>query len=73
MAHYTPCIFPIIPIINQKINELCSESWKKNCSNKEILESGFEVSGITLFYNDFYERLSIVDEGHKIEAVLVAP
>ena len=72
VAHYTPSIFPIMPIINPKINELCSDSWKKICSNKEILESGFEVSGITLFYNDFYERLSVVDESHKIEAVLVA-
>ena len=73
VAHYTPSIFPLIPIINPKINELCKNSWKIICSNKEILESGFEVTGITLFYNDFYERLKLVDENHKIEAVLTAP
>ena len=72
VAHYTPSIFPLIPIINPKINELCKNSWKIICSNKEILGSGFEVTGITLFYNDFYERLKLVDENHKIEAVLTA-
>ena len=37
-----------------------------------MTESGFEINGITLFYNDFYARLDEVDENKKIEAVLAA-
>jgi len=55
VAHYTPSIFPLVPIINTQINKLCIDSWKLICNKKEMTESGIELSGITLFYNDFYE------------------
>ena len=41
-------------------------------SKKEKTESGVELTGITLFYNDFYERLKLVDENKKIESILSA-
>jgi len=72
VAHYTPSIFPLIPIINDQINQLCVDSWKLICSKKETTDSGVELTGITLFYNDFYERLNLVDENKKIESVLSA-
>jgi hemoglobin-like flavoprotein len=72
VAHYTPAIFPLVPIINSTINTLCADSWKLICNKREIMESGIEITGITLFYNDFYERLHTVDENRKIESVLSA-
>jgi len=72
VAHYTPSIFPLIPVINSNINKLCVQSWKIICNKKETLEAGIEVTGITLFYNDFYERLHTMDENKKIESVLSA-
>ena len=62
VAHYTPSIFPLVPILNPGINRICSESWKIIVAKKEMTESGFELNGITLFYNDFYARLDEVDE-----------
>jgi hemoglobin-like flavoprotein len=72
VAHYTPSIFPLVPIINETNNRLCVDSWKLICNKKETTESGVELTGITLFYNDFYERLMTVDENKKIESVLSA-
>jgi hemoglobin-like flavoprotein len=72
VAHYTPCIFPLVPIINERISQLCRDSWKTIISKKEMIESGVELTGITLFYNDFYERLKTLDESQKIEAILSA-
>jgi hemoglobin-like flavoprotein len=72
VAHYTPSIFPLIPVINSNINKLCLQSWKIICNKRELLETGIEVTGITLFYNDFYERLHTMDENKKIESVLSA-
>ena len=99
VAHYTPAIFPLVPIISPKINQLCCDSWKKIQANKEMTESGtrlfllvntpihpwindsffppspfvvllfckgLELNGITLFYNDFYERLAVMDENKKV-------
>ena len=70
VAHYTPSIFPLVPIINPTINKLCVDSWKYIVQKREMTASGIELTGITLFYNDFYERLNIVDENKKIESVL---
>ena len=72
VAHYTPSFFPLVPIINPGINRIITESWKIIAAKKEMTESGFELNGITLFYNDFYDRLDAVDENKKIEAVLSA-
>lgn len=70
VAHYTPSIFPLVPIINDRNNKLCVDSWKLICNKRETTDSGVELTGITLFYNDFYERLKLVDENRKIENIL---
>ena len=72
VAHYTPSIFPLVPIVNAQNNQLCVDAWKLICAKREVTESGVELTGITLFYNDFYERLQLVDENRKIESVLSA-
>ena len=78
VAHYTPSIFPLVPVINETINQLCTDSWKKIVSKKELQRddqgnsNGQVMAGITLFYNDFYSRLAEVDKNAKIEAVLSA-
>ena len=96
VAHYTPAIFPLVPMISSKINQLCCDSWKIIVANKEMTDSGtlgvtamrirnpttlslffpypltplaspgLELNGITLFYNDFYERLDVMDENKKV-------
>ena len=40
VAHYTPAIFPLVPMISPKINKLCEDSWKKIVANKEMTDSG---------------------------------
>jgi len=72
VAHYTPSIFPLIPLINHNTCQICKKSWKIICDKKEMSESGLELTGITLFYNDFYDHLLTMDENVKIEAVLSA-
>jgi len=65
VAHYTPSIFPLVPIINKKTTKLCADSWDEIISrNKD------DVSGITMFYTEFYNRLEKVDENKKIESIL---
>ena len=72
VAHYTPSIFPLVPIITPRVHQLCNTSWKRIVDRQETTDSGVQLAGITLFYNDFYERLKLVDENGKIESVLSA-
>jgi len=65
VAHYTPSIFPLVPIINKKTIKLCADSWSEIVSRNED-----DVSGITMFYTEFYNRLEKVDENKKIESIL---
>jgi len=62
VAHYTPTIFPLVPIVNDKTYRICNESWKY-IINKKCNEN---TSGISIFYNDFYKRLSSINDGNKI-------
>ena len=70
VAHFTPSSFPLSPIITSKSSKLCAQSWKKIINNSIKDEVGNEISGITTFYNEFYERLDIVDSSGRFEAVL---
>ena len=78
VAHYTPSIFPLVPVVDETVNQLCADSWKKIVSKKELQRdddgntNGQTIAGITSFYNDFYSRLAEVDKNAKIEAVLSA-
>ena len=72
VAHYTPSMFPLVPVINPEINAICAESWKKIVNKKEIVKddqgmnTGAVMAGITMFYNDFYTRLEEVDQQKKV-------
>ena len=52
VAHYTPAIFPLVPMISPKINKLCENSWKKIVANKEMTETGITSQGYYLFCCD---------------------
>ena len=70
VAHYTPSSFPLRPIINNNTAKICAESWKKVVANNITDENGSTVSGITVFYSDFYDRLELFDSKGVFEAVL---
>jgi hypothetical protein len=58
VAHYMPSSFPLVPSIDSNTNKLCKESWKSIVST-EVPDpyGGPAMSGITAFYNEFYDRL----------------
>eukprot|EP00607_Mallomonas_marina_P008568 CAMPEP_0182418242 /NCGR_PEP_ID=MMETSP1167-20130531/2733_1 /TAXON_ID=2988 /ORGANISM="Mallomonas Sp, Strain CCMP3275" /LENGTH=270 /DNA_ID=CAMNT_0024592373 /DNA_START=255 /DNA_END=1067 /DNA_ORIENTATION=+ len=71
VAHFTPSSFPLLPTVNKHSTKLCADSWES------ILSGGYEedadgnrTSGMTRFYNEFYERLEVFDSSGKFEAVL---
>lgn len=77
IAHYTPSGFPLIPVVSKQTQRRCQESWDKIISDSSLGDqkksgSGTEMSGITKFYTEFYERLESFDSSKKIEAVLAA-
>ncbi|CAM9454149.1 unnamed protein product, partial [Ectocarpus fasciculatus] len=69
VAHYTPSSFPMIPLINKNTSKILKDSWQ-TIVNKNSIENGNSTSGITLFYNEFYERLAILDTSGQFETVL---
>ena len=69
VAHYTPSSFPLIPVVNKNTKKLLKESWNIMV-NKNVCKDGNSTSGITLLYNEFYERLGILDTTGRFEAVL---
>lgn len=70
IAHFTPSFFPVYPVLTKRTVALCARSWTKILSKEYRDERGVETSGMTMFYNDFYERLAMVDADGKFEAVL---
>ncbi len=68
--HFTPSSFPLLPLISRDNTELIRESWKKIVKNDIPGENGTSQSGITAFYNEFYERLEQHDSTGKFDAVL---
>lgn len=69
VAHFTPSSFPMVPIITHRSARICAETWKLICSSGRE-EDGSAQSGITIFYNDFYERLAMFDSSGRFDAVL---
>lgn len=70
VAHFTPSSFPIIPYVNHHSSQLCSNSWAKIVSQTVETGEGPSISGMTAFYNEFYERLRMFDSSGKFDAVL---
>eukprot|EP01041_Mallomonas_annulata_P001957 gene1957-3797_t len=71
VAHFTPSTFPLYPIISKKTTDLCRASWEKIRTADYTDENGTVTSGITMFYNAFYERLEQLDADRNFEAVLM--
>jgi hemoglobin-like flavoprotein len=57
LAHYTPSIFPLIPVITNKTLELCKSSWATIKALKQKDLTGADISGAVYFYDQFYNRL----------------
>jgi hemoglobin-like flavoprotein len=70
IAHFTPASFPLVPVINRQVNKLCTASWNTLVEQEFEGEGGTMISGITIFYNEFYKRLAIFDSKGMFEAVL---
>lgn len=67
VAHYTPSSFPLIPIVTATTMRLCRESWARILAPVE--KDGVSVSGVTIFYTEFYDTLSVFDKMGKFDAV----
>ncbi len=70
VAHFMPSNFPLVPIINRTTARICSDSWNIILNSTVKDDFGNVISGMTVFYNDFYERLAQFDHNGKFEAVL---
>lgn len=70
VAHFTPSSFPLIPTVNAQSSLLCTTSWAKIVSQCVQVDRHCTISGMTAFYNEFYERLQMFDSSGKFDAVL---
>lgn len=68
VAHYTPASFPLIPIVTSNTLRVCRESWAKILAPVE--RDGVSISGMTIFYTEFYDTLAVFDKMGKFESVL---
>lgn len=70
VAHFTPSSFPLVPIISARTSSLCEDSWSKIVANEIEDQYGGKISGMTVFYDEFYHRLEQFDSKGQFEAVL---
>lgn len=68
VAHYTPASFPLKPYVSKASIKICAESWEKVIAPVE--KDGITVSGLTLFYTQFYDTLEVFDKMGRFETVL---
>ena len=70
VAHFTPSSFPLIPTVNEQSSLLCTQSWGMIVAQVIKVDDYSQISGMTAFYNEFYERLKMFDSSGKFDAVL---
>ncbi len=68
VAHFTPSFFPITPIVDKSTMAVCNQSWEKILM--PVQRDGKTLSGLTVFYTEFYQTLSLLDSAGKFEAIL---
>jgi hemoglobin-like flavoprotein len=68
VAHYTPASFPLVPHVTGKTMEICRRSWEKIIM--PVQKEDQEVSGLIIFYTEFYDTLEVFDRTGKFESVL---
>ena len=59
----------MIPIVNKFSSDLCIASWGSIVDCNVEVEGG-TISGMTAFYNEFYERLKAFDSSGQFGAIL---
>lgn len=59
----------MIPTVNKFSSELCTASWGSIVDCNVEVEGG-TISGMTAFYNEFYERLKSFDSAGQFDAIL---
>ena len=61
VQHYQPPEFPIEPVLNKDTQKLIRQSWDKISKNTYDSNDALfgKVSGVTFFYNTFFEQLFI--------------
>ena len=69
VSFYTPSSFPLIPIVTTRSLKLCQDSWNIIIADT-LNELGSSVSGFTVFYNDFYDRLNVIDTTKAFDKIL---
>lgn len=71
IAHFTPSSFPLIPFFNKNTIKICKKSWEILLKTTyKSLQTGLNTSSITVFYNEFYQRLYKLDNKHEIDKIL---
>jgi hemoglobin-like flavoprotein len=70
VAHFTPSSFPLIPTVNKTTSLLCAASWAIIEGENVQINEFHQISGMSAYYNEFYERLEMHDSSGKFDAVL---
>jgi hemoglobin-like flavoprotein len=70
VAFYTPCCFPMVPTVNQDTMNKCRSCWAQLML--PIEKDGQNISGLTVFYTEFYHVLASIDQGGFFERALLA-
>ena len=71
VSHFTPAEFPLVPVVNIKSAIICRESWDLITSSESFDENGAKASGMTLFYNEFYDLLNKADQNRTYDPFIV--
>jgi hemoglobin-like flavoprotein len=70
VAHFTPSTFPLVPVVTKRSSQLCADSYAAMVDQDHIDDQGVRISGITMFYSEFYDRLEQLDSNGKFESIL---
>jgi len=71
VSHFTPAEFPLVPVINLKSTTICRDSWDSITSSENVDSNGGKVSGMTLFYNEFYDLLDKADHSGSFDPYIL--
>jgi hemoglobin-like flavoprotein len=71
VRHFTPSSFPLIPTFNTSTTKICKKSWDTLMKMTfKSTQTGLDTSSITVFYNEFYQKLYLFDTSHSFETIL---
>jgi hemoglobin-like flavoprotein len=71
VRHFTPSSFPLVPSFNKTTTKICKKSWETLMKMTfKSSQTGLDTASITVFYNEFYQKLYLFDTSHRFEAIL---